>query len=278
MNRYLFVLLLFIAQAFAENGITNIKIKAIQVANKTTVKFMLNVKIYNQERAKLLDTTPYYISNITAIVENKTVYNAFFSPYLSTNPLFEFNYLETGTSDRLELLITDSNDKTVKKSTLIKNSSKLPSKMNLHGFMNDLVNPTLDVWNATDTKEAIKKLYGSQEVVDGGFKISSKGNNAFILDDGICFDNGGRIDLTIQSDLNLSSLAVFQDSNPHSTIAIFQNYKTSITDYRLTFTMKKTSTITVIGKNKDGKLYKNEQIVYIVPGTHHNCYGEYTGP
>ena len=278
MNRYIFVLLVFISQVFAENGITNIKIKAMQVGNKTNVKFMVKVKIYNQERAKLLDTTPYAISNISAIVDNKTVYNAFFSPYLSIDPVFEFKYFEIGNSDRIELLITDSNNKTVKESAQIKNRSKLPSKTNLHGFVNDLVNPTLDVWNANDTREAIIKLYGSQGIVDGNFIISSKGNNAFTLDDGICFDNGGRIDLTIQSDLNLSSLAVFQDSNPHSTIAIFQNYKTSITDYRLTFTMKKTSIITVIGKSKDGKLYKSEQIVYIVPGSHHNCYGEYTGP
>ncbi len=257
-----------------------IKIKAKQTANIVQVKFQIKAIIYSPEIAKKLTTKPYYFSHISATSGDRIVYDVFLSPYLSRDPFFMFKYKSTGTGNILNLSATDNNGKKVEKSRTIKNSSIFTTDTNLNTFKFDRVSQNSDVWNATNSDEAIKKLYGSQRPIDGDFMITPNGvkGSYFILDEGICFGHGGKIDLSIKSDMDLSSIAIFQDANPHSTIAIFQSHENSIIDYRFRFVMKKTSTVTIIGKGKDGRLYKGEQTVYIPPGSHHNCYGEYTGP
>ena len=275
MKRYLFILLLFITQTLASNELTEIKLRAKQKNNGVDVRFVLKTNIINPEQAKKFNTTPYYISSVTAQLGNELIYTAYLGPYLANNAFLKFIYNGIGSSNILNLSVVDSNGKKIEKSTQIKNSS---NSNDSNKSINESTVPNLDVWQETNSDDAINKLYGSTETIEGNFTIMLKGDHLITLDDGICTGNAARINLAIQSNINLRSLAIFQDANPYSTIAVFNTYKNPISVYQLTFKMKNTSLIRVVGKGADGLLYESKYKVYVIPSSHRDCYGNVSGP
>ncbi|MCX6077568.1 MAG: thiosulfate oxidation carrier protein SoxY [Campylobacterales bacterium] len=99
---------------------------------------------------------------------------------------------------------------------------------------------------AEHVPEAIKEMFGT-----AGLKETDK----------IKFtapklaENGGSIPLTIQSDLDLESIAIFQDANPRSTTAVFTIPKDAIIDYEFRIKLRKTAVVTIVAKGRDGVLY-----------------------
>ena len=67
--------------------------------------------------------------------------------------------------------------------------------------------------------------------------------------------NGGAIPVDISSDIEAKTVALFQDANPESAVAVFEVGEFGIVDYSLKIKMKKSGTITAIVEGKDGKLY-----------------------
>ncbi len=104
-----------------------------------------------------------------------------------------------------------------------------------------------DAWKAHTVDDAIKALYGDIKADASGLSI----NVPKIA------SNGGAIPVKMKSDVQLKSLAVFQDANPESAVAVFTipvdvkkvNYMTKIK-------MAKSGEITLVGEGTDGKFYK----------------------
>jgi len=59
----------------------------------------------------------------------------------------------------------------------------------------------------------------------------------------------------IKSDLEAKSVALFQDANPRSAVAVFTVPKGGIIDYGVKIKMRKTGKITAVVEGKNGKFY-----------------------
>jgi len=114
-----------------------------------------------------------------------------------------------------------------------------------------------DTWTAHNVDDAIKALYGdikptaSDDVTVKAPKIAS---------------NGGAIPVTIKSSIDAKSVALFQDANPESAVAVFTIVEGSIIDFTTKIKMKASGSITVIVEGKDGKFYSTNQKLEVALG------------
>ncbi len=112
-------------------------------------------------------------------------------------------------------------------------------------------------WKAKTVDDAIKALYGDIKPEESGLSIKVPK----------IASNGGAIPVGMKSDVQLKSLALFQDSNPESAVAVFTipadvkkvNYMTKIK-------MAKTGSITLVGEGTDGKFYKVNKSLQVALG------------
>ena len=112
-------------------------------------------------------------------------------------------------------------------------------------------------WKAKSVDEAIKALYGDIKAEESGLSIKVPK----------IASNGGAIPVGMKSDVQLKSLALFQDSNPEAAVAVFTipadvkkvNYMTKIK-------MAKTGSITLVGEGTDGKFYKVNKSLQVALG------------
>jgi len=102
-----------------------------------------------------------------------------------------------------------------------------------------------DAWKAEKTEDAIKALYGDIKLEEKGVKIKAPK----------LAENGGKIPVTIKSDIEAKSVAIFQDANPRSAVAVWTVQDGGIVDYSITMKMKGSGKITAIVEGKDGKFY-----------------------
>ena len=68
-------------------------------------------------------------------------------------------------------------------------------------------------------------------------------------------ENGGAIPIKIKSDIKAKSVALLQDANPRSAVAVWTVSEDGIIDYSVKIKMKKTGNITVVVEGTDGKFY-----------------------
>ncbi len=114
-----------------------------------------------------------------------------------------------------------------------------------------------DAWKAKKVDEAIKALYGeakleeSKDLTVKAPKIAS---------------NGGAVPVSIKSSLDLKSVALFQDANPESAVAVFTIPAGAIVNYMTKIKMKASGEITVVAEAKDGKFYKASQKLEVALG------------
>ncbi|RUM67570.1 MAG: thiosulfate oxidation carrier protein SoxY [Sulfurospirillum sp.] len=116
------------------------------------------------------------------------------------------------------------------------------SKLNAKDFRKDKP----DAWKATTPDDAIKALYGDAKAEEKGVKIKAPK----------LAENGGKIPVTVSSDIEAKSVALFQDTNPRSAVAVWTVPEGGIVDYSVTMKMKKSGNIVAVVEGKDGKLYK----------------------
>ncbi|MGM0519877.1 MAG: thiosulfate oxidation carrier protein SoxY [Campylobacterota bacterium] len=110
-------------------------------------------------------------------------------------------------------------------------------------------------WTATKTDEAMKELFGTASTTEG--KVD--------LDAPDIAENGAVIPVTVSSDLEGSKVAVFQDANPESTVAVFTVPKGGIIDYSIRIKMAKTGNVTAVVQKGD-KLYSASKLVKVTIG------------
>ncbi len=114
-----------------------------------------------------------------------------------------------------------------------------------------------DAWTAHKVDEAIKALYGD---------IKAEDTDKITLKVPKIASNGGAIPVSIASDLDLKSLALFQDANPESAVIAYTIPESGIVDYMVKIKMKGSGEITIVAEGKDGKFYKTSKKLEVALG------------
>ncbi len=248
MYKYLLILLLISTQLFASE---TIKLKAKQKNGYVSVKLLIKSSMIGEKEAKKRNVAPKFITSIHAYVGNRTVYYIATSQYLTQHPFVKFKYKYKDKEDILNISFTNNEGHATTKKVKIKNIptknrslDAIPKNSNTRNS-NTVKNK---IWKARNVEQATKELYGSDDIIKGDFTI--KMPNIYV--------NYGSIPISITSELELESLAVFTNGNPYAAVAIFLIPKGEKVDYSFRFRVEQPKEIVVIGKGRDGKLYKAE--------------------
>jgi sulfur-oxidizing protein SoxY len=110
-------------------------------------------------------------------------------------------------------------------------------------------------WTAHTVDQAIKDLFGSSALTESGIKLNAPA----------IAENGAVIPISFETDLKAKTVAVFQDANPESAVAVFTVPANGIIDYAIRIKMAKTGTVTAIVE-ADGKLYSASKQVKVTIG------------
>ena len=111
------------------------------------------------------------------------------------------------------------------------------------------------IWTATKTDEAIKEIFGDLAKGEGKIKLKAPD----------IAENGAVIPVTVSTKLNAKTVAIFQDANPESAVAVFSVPENGIIDYSVRIKMAKTGTVTVVA-DVDGKLISASKLVKVTIG------------
>jgi sulfur-oxidizing protein SoxY len=103
-----------------------------------------------------------------------------------------------------------------------------------------------NVWKAEKAVDAIKEMFGDAKLIPSD-KIKMVAPKLA--------ENGGSIPITLKSDLDIETLAFFQDANPRSATVVFSVPEGQKVNYSFRIKMRQTAYVTVVAKTKDGKLH-----------------------
>jgi len=113
-----------------------------------------------------------------------------------------------------------------------------------------------DTWTAHTVDDSIEKLYGVINPEEKGVKLKAPD----------VASNGGAIPVSVKSDIDAKTVAIFQDANPEATVAVYTVMEGQPVDYSVKIKMKKSGTITVIVEGKDGKFYSAKKTLEVALG------------
>jgi len=119
-----------------------------------------------------------------------------------------------------------------------------------------------DTWTAKNVDAGIKALYGDIKPEEKGVTVKVPK----------VASNGGAVPVTIKSDIPAKTVALFQDMNPESAVAVFNVPEGGIVDYFLKIKLKGTDknggngVITAVVEGKDGKFYMGKQSLQVAKG------------
>ena len=102
------------------------------------------------------------------------------------------------------------------------------------------------VWEVEKSADAIKALFG-----DGALTQTDK--IKFVAPK--LAENGGSIPITLKTDLDIETIALFQDANPRAASVVFSVPEGQKVDYAFRIKMRQTALVTIVAKAKDGTLY-----------------------
>jgi len=103
-----------------------------------------------------------------------------------------------------------------------------------------------DTWTAHKVEDGIKGLFGD---------IKAEASDKIKLKTPKVASNGGAIPINIKTDIDAKTVAVFQDVNPESTVAVFSVPEGGIVDYGMKIKMKGSGKITIIVEDRAGKFH-----------------------
>lgn len=113
-------------------------------------------------------------------------------------------------------------------------------------------------WEAEKSTDAIKAMFGDVTLVptDAIKMVAPK-----------LAENGGSIPISLKSDLDIETLAFFQDANPRSATVVFSIPEGQKLNYSFRIKMRQTAYVTVVAKTRDGKfLTLNKEIDVSIGG------------
>lgn len=110
-------------------------------------------------------------------------------------------------------------------------------------------------WTATKVDEAVKEIFGTTSTTEGGIELSAPD----------IAENGAVIPVSFKTSLKATKIAVFQDANPESAVAVFTVPEGAVLDYAFRIKMAKTGTVTVIA-DVGGKLHSVSKMIKVTIG------------
>ncbi|RBQ32250.1 thiosulfate oxidation carrier protein SoxY [Arcobacter sp. FW59] len=110
-------------------------------------------------------------------------------------------------------------------------------------------------WTATKVDEAIKELFGTTATTESGINLKAPE----------IAENGAVVPISFDTKLKASKIAVFQDANPESTVAVFTVNDSMVLDYAFRIKMAQTGKVTVIAE-VDGKLHSATKEIKVTLG------------
>jgi len=103
-----------------------------------------------------------------------------------------------------------------------------------------------DVWTATTIDEATKALYGVKEVIETDLiKINVPRINS----------SGATVPVDFETSIDAKTVALFQNANPESAVAVYDVSKYDLKKYSVKIKMAKDGLIMVLVEGTDGKIY-----------------------
>ena len=109
--------------------------------------------------------------------------------------------------------------------------------------------------NSHTIDAAMKELFGTSSTTEGKVKLKAPD----------IAENGAVVPVHVSSKLAGSTVAVFQDANPESTVAVFTVPANGLVDYKLRIKMAKTGKVVAVVQ-VDGKLYSASKAVKVTAG------------
>ncbi|CAA6808119.1 MAG: Sulfur oxidation protein [uncultured Sulfurovum sp.] len=120
-------------------------------------------------------------------------------------------------------------------------------------------------WEAEKSSEAIKEMFG-EEVFSGPDKLIAVTDKIKMTAPKLA-ENGGSIPIRLRSDLDIETIAFFQDANPRAATVVFTVPEGQKVDYSFRVKMRQTAYVTVVAKTRDGKLHTlNKEIDVSIGG------------
>ena len=110
-------------------------------------------------------------------------------------------------------------------------------------------------WTATKVDEAVKEIFGSTATTEGSINLSAPD----------IAENGAVIPVSFDTQLKATKVAVFQDANPESAVAVFTIPENAVIDYAIRIKLAKTGTVTVIA-DVGGKLHSVSKEIKVTIG------------
>lgn len=101
-------------------------------------------------------------------------------------------------------------------------------------------------WEIEKSADAIKEMFGAGEL---------KPTDKIKFTAPKLAENGGSIPISLSTDLDIETIALFQDANPRSATVVFSVPEGQKVDYSFRIKMRQTAVVTIVAKAKDGTLY-----------------------
>lgn len=114
-------------------------------------------------------------------------------------------------------------------------------------------------WKASSINDAAMALYGREKFAT----IQKSTDIELIVPKGTVRDPEN-IPIAIRSSIKAKSLAIFQDANPKSLVAVFDLGEESIVEYELNMRMAFKGTVFAVLEGTDGKLYYTREYIEVL--------------
>ncbi len=114
-------------------------------------------------------------------------------------------------------------------------------------------------WNASSINDAAMALYGREK-----FATIQKSTEIELMVPKAIVRDPENIPITIRSKIKAKTLAIFQDANPKSLVAVFHVSEDSVIAYELNIKMAFKGTVFALIEGLDGKLYYTRQYIDVL--------------
>lgn len=116
-----------------------------------------------------------------------------------------------------------------------------------------------NAWTASSINDTAMALYGREK-----FSTIQKSANIELIVPKAIVSDRENIPIVIRSSIKARTVAIFQDRNPKSLVAVFDLSDESIIDYEMNIRMEFKGTIFAVAEGLDGILYYTREYIDIL--------------
>ena len=116
-----------------------------------------------------------------------------------------------------------------------------------------------DAWKKSNLNDAAMSLYGQKK-----FSTIQKSSSIELIVPRHIVRDQENIPIGIKSDIKAKTVAIFQDANPKSLVAVFQLHTEDPVDFELNIRMEFKGTLFAVVEGTDGKLYYTRAFIDVL--------------